>query len=204
VAATASYASVDEYRAAAGKDELESDEAIEQILDGISRWIDRRTDRFFGQEGSVASPVTRSYVAEAPRRLVIDDLVSVSAIRITDPSAVTTPVYTLAAADYLLWPLNAPLGSEPAPYREIRVPSTSTFTAFVAGTLVEIDGVWGWPAVPSAVSQATIELARIWRIESPRATVQVDSMGTSLGMSQEARKIVASLADSYRRRWFVV
>src|SRR5687767_4756591 len=111
VAATAAYVDVTEYRKAIDKHDSGDDQDIERDLLAISRWLDRRLDRFFGQEGTIAAPVSYSYDIPAwEYPIAIDDFVSVSAVKL-DLDGDGTWETTLTTSQYRLLPKNAALGS---------------------------------------------------------------------------------------------
>jgi hypothetical protein len=63
-------------------------------------------------------------------------------------------------------------------------------------------GKFGWPAVPAGIKRATIELARILRMETPRATNQyapVADVGSVVSVSRPAQDIVERLTEEYGR-----
>lgn len=210
---TDAYATTDDYRQAIDKQDLDADPVIEVDLMAISRWLDKRLDRFFGQEGSDLAPVTREYeipLSSTAPRLPIDDLVTLTSIGIdTDGDGSINVV--LSAAEYRLFPLNARLGSEPHPYDRIAL-----FPGGVAGStndviagigafppVLRIAGVWGWPAVPEAIKRATIQLTALWRLDTPRATTQISELGTTSGVGKRAMSIVDEVPRVYARRWWV-
>jgi hypothetical protein len=140
------------------------DTFLSNIITAVSRKIDNKCWRFFYQ-----TPVqTRYYDALDAQSVVIDDLVSISALSTDDGTRTYPHVWT--AADYDLLPYNATLDSaEPYPYRSIQATPSGAFTfpaggAYVSYNLpisritkgVKVTGVWGWPAVPLPVAQACL------------------------------------------------
>jgi hypothetical protein len=219
------YATVAEYRTRVGRlDPGAGDDAlIAADLLAISRYLDRKLGRFFTQD---AAPVARTYttaparwgvqmpagmswdVAENPWRaagltrvLHIDDLVAVTEIVVDegrDGSFVGD--VPLTPNDYLLLPQNAPLGPEPRPYTAIELTPWGRLIAWPALVRVRVTGIWGWPAVPEPVRAATIELARLLRLETPRATTRVnETLDQVVSTSPQARAIVDDLVRQYAR-----
>lgn len=217
------YATAAQYRSTLDKSDAGDDADILLDLTAVSRWLDKKLGRFFTKD---AAPVARVFtlpgslraaLAAAPlgwaesenpwvhgvfsRTLSVDDLSAApTAIKIDqDDDGLFTDETALAATDYELWPLNAPLGPEPSPYTAIVIPQWSTVGGFPAGARVQVTAQWGWPAVPQAVVQATIHLTGILRLESPRATQRVNEMGEVLGTSRVAQDIVEKLARVYAK-----
>ena len=101
----------------------------------------------------------------------------------------------------MLWPFNAPHGPEPNPYRAIQLTSWGNSGAF-RGHRVRVVGTFGWPAVPAAIRTATIELAAILRLQSPRATNQIQEFDQVIAASNEAQKILHRLVAVYKPKGF--
>lgn len=125
---------------------------IDRAIETVSRWIDGYCSRQFWQ----ATAATRTFVPYDDYRVKTGDLVSVTTVKTgTGDGTFTT---TWAASDYQLWPLNPADGPELGPYTELRTVGTRTFP--IAGTgrpdVVQIVGTFGWPAVPTAVTQACL------------------------------------------------
>src|ERR1700682_249380 len=121
------YATAAEYRTGISPNKVDtsSDGEILNDMTAISRFVERKTGRFFTKD---AAPVARDFYApssgpvypeaENPwkyagkysRTLHLDtDLVSVSTL-LTDDNGTGTPATTWAATDYQLLPLNADKG----------------------------------------------------------------------------------------------
>lgn len=132
-------------------DELHAD-ALEQA----SRLVDGFCRRFFG---TTASATARTFTAVWSDRLIVPDLVSVSALE-TDETGDGTVDTTWAAADYHLEPTNAATRSGEAwPFTAIRVSTLSGSAANYFPTTrngVRVTGVWGWPSIPAPVKRATV------------------------------------------------
>lgn len=193
MAVTDTYASVVEYRAAAGKIVHVDDLTIRRDLVAVSRYIDAQTGRFFGL---VDPPQERFFWGDGSRVLRVDDIGSVTGLTVTvDLDGDGTPETTVASADYQLQPLNALTGVQPTPYREIVLPSWSSFSSWPKGCLVSVTAAWGWPSVPEQVVAATIELTKILRVEGPRATNRLDEGGVPMFLSRDAqaRGIISNL-----------
>lgn len=131
-------------------DDATLDPIIERIIEGVSRWIDRKTGRRI-----YAATETRYYSPRDWRHLIIDDLVSITTLR-TDENADGVFEVTWASTDYNLRPYNAALNNEP--YTEIEVTPNGDYT-FPTGypRTVEIVGSFGYAATtPTAITEACV------------------------------------------------
>ncbi len=132
------------------------------------------------------------------RILTIDDHVSIHSVKI-DENRTGSFSQTLSATDYELLPRNAPNRPEPQPYRQIQLTEWGTQFAWLPGARIQVTGIRGWPAVPSAIVSACIELTAIFRVESVRATNRINEMNQVLSTSRAAQSIVDSLIRAYSR-----
>jgi len=109
------------------------DTLFAELLRTASRWIDHELGRHIGPR--VAA---RYYTAECGRGILIDDLLSVTALA-TDDAGDRNYSTTWAATDYDLFPFNHP------PYQRITVAPTGHYNFPVgAAKGVKITGVWGF------------------------------------------------------------
>lgn len=218
MAVTDSYATLAQYKAEFKKTDTADDTPVTDTLAAVSRLLDRKLGRFFTQESaatrlympSASGIPTRPNWAESEnpykyggltRLLYIDDLVSVTTIKIDeDRDGVFTDETALATTDYELLPRNAALGSEPVPYNSIELTEWGTKFAWPTGCRVQIVGTFGWPAVPKAIQVATIHLAGIVRLSSPRASRRIpEGLDQFVETSRQAQDIICDLERHYKR-----
>lgn len=192
------YATALEYRASVNKDDTSEDAEILTDLTAVSRYMERKLGgRCFNKD---ASAVKRTFTPTHSSVLDIDDLVLVTTIKIDeDADGSFADETALATTDYLLLPRNAAVGPEPSPYTMVELPSWSTKGTFTPQCPVEIDAVWGWPAVPAAINRACIHLTGVLRLETPRSSRSVSDVGMILETSSEARGIITDLMRVYRK-----
>lgn len=194
-----SYATAAQYRAILGKTDTSEDAEILDDLTAVSRYMDGKLGRFFTKD---AAAVKRVYVPSAASdTLWVDDLAAApTSIKVDedlDGSFADETAY--AGTDYELRPLNAADGPETWPYTHIIIPPWSKKGNWPRGGRVEIDAVFGWPAVPKAIERATIHLTGILRLESPRATNRIVEIEDVVQASPEAQRIIWQLMKTYAR-----
>lgn len=196
------YATPADYRAAFSGTETPwqsdgQDAPVAASLTVISRHIDSVLHRSFGKEETA---VARVYI---PRRLssvldVHDMSATPTVVKIdTDNDGVFTDEDALVGFE--AWPFEAAYGAEPRPYYQVHLPIWATpTTAFVPGQRVEVTAKWGWAAVPEPIKEATVQLAGILRLQSPRATNRYsEDIGMVIGASRQARDIIDKLVEQY-------
>lgn len=216
-----SYATAAEYRTGISPNKVDTsaDGEILNDLTAVSRWLERRLGRFFTKD---AAAVARDYYgpsagpvypeAENPYKFAgaysrtLDlgtDLVSVTTLISDDggvgPASTTSWTSWTANTDYQLLPLNADKGPEPRPYNALYVPTYSGKLGWPPTRLVRVTGIWGWPAVPASIKRGVINLTAILRLETPTAISRVDSLGTVVSATPQARAIVDDLVRVYLR-----
>lgn len=196
VSISAAYATPVEYRRVVGMTDAGLDAEIEADLRAVSRYIDGEMRRHFTRD---ATPTVRVYVpTEATRLLMVDDLSAApTQIRI-DTSGNGTFATTLQAADFELLPQNAPNLPEPWPFTQVRLTSWGRLGVFPANQRVEVTARFGWPQVPQAIQRATIQIAALLRLETPRATKRIGEMNENVETSYQAQNIVRQLTNQYR------
>jgi hypothetical protein len=201
MAVTDAYTDAATYRNRTGKTDTAQDAAILLGLTAISRAIDLRCERFFTQDASVVARVyTPSVYTDT---LIVDDIAATAGLLIkvdSDRDGLFSDETAWASTDYELRPRNADKGSEPKPWTQIVIPPWSSKGSFMPGYPVEVTAKFGWPAIPQAIVEATIQIAGILRIESPRATTRIaESINKDIGESKEAKSIIEELVEAYAR-----
>lgn len=173
---------------------------MDSVLDSVTRWEDEYCDRHFWQDGTVGSPVARSFTPCYQYRLDIDDLVSVSTFK-TDEAGDGTFETTWSVSDYQLHPVNRPTGR---PYTKVETVAGRLFPLrydhSTRGNRVEITGVWGWPAVPGPVKQACLIQAsrELKRRYSPEGVAGFGEFGP-VRIGSRLDPDVQLMLDPYRR-----
>lgn len=151
------------------------------LLASVSRLIEEYCGRDFTV---VAQAETRYYTPTNGAVVEIDDCRSVSALY-TDVSGNRDYGLTWASTDYDLMPLTSAYRS--APYTEIVVSPRGRYS-FDAGMSrsVKVTGLFGWPAIPTPVFEATLmEAGRMLpQTQSPSGVVASAELGRFIVLPQ--------------------
>ena len=172
------YCSLADVKAAARITDSVDDALIEIAIEAASREIDGVCNRvFYSTAGTRVFQNVDSFIVNT------DDIISVTTLKTSDDGVIYDTTWT--TADYQLEPLNGVAGGLVQPYTRIRAIGDYLFPVWsITGTYgnkasVQIQGVFGWPTVPTAVRQACILLAmRHWkRYDSPLGVAGFGDIG---------------------------
>ena len=174
------YCSLNEIKAAARITDSVDDTLLELSVESASRQIDGACDRIFYNAGTA----TRVYLPTDPYQTEIDDLISLTTLK-TSSAADGNFDVTWSATDYELQPLNGRSGGAYSPYTDIKAIGDYLFPVWTTNTTnsneatVQVTGVWGWSAVPTAIKQATIILGlrQFKRYDSPLGVAGFGDIG---------------------------
>lgn len=159
------YCSKEEIKSRVGIAQADTgdDFEIELAVQAAAKAIEGFCGRYFWQ-----GPDTRTYVPESIWAAHVDDMVSVTTLK-TDPNGDGTfPVTWTQGVNFELSlgsrSYNQRSSGEPRPYRVINViGGGSLFFPFVwplyRADRIQVTGIFGWPAVPTSVKQAALQLA---------------------------------------------
>lgn len=170
---------------------------LEDAISAVEREIEQYCQRRFAQTSSSA----RDFAASNTTLLRLgpfNDLVSVSEVA-TDTTGDGT--FDATITSYELEPRNT-AGPETRPYTAVRRIAGKWPVATSADgrqARIRITGVWGWPAVPAPVKQATrIQVARIFRrTDSPYGVVGESEFGI-MRLTARLDPDVQHMLDPYR------
>lgn len=209
MALTDPYCNVADYQASVGSVDAGTSNAINSDLVAVSRWLDKKLDRFFNQDASVS---TRVYIVPAGRTLrprpmdwaesenpfvyggwhrllEVDDIANTNGLEIkidVNRTGNFAAINATPAADYELRPINAPQGPEPMPYERVAAVEWGNVAGWGGGQRVQINAIHGWPAVPPAIKRAVIEITATMRTGHDRAEISaggVKRLSVSGGLS---------------------
>lgn len=196
MAITNGYATLAEFKLWANitSTNTNDDSVIEDIIEGVSRYIDRKTGRTF-----YARTETRYY--DVPRNgsrtlKLDDDLLTITTLTNGDDNAI-------ASSEYHLIPKNV------APYYEIRLKaSSSTFWDFDSDGnsefVISVAGTWGYVATASEdVREACKMIGTSYYKrrfgESTSSVATITAAGVVI-MPQDVPGIAADTINFYKRR----
>lgn len=169
---TDSYLALEEFKIRVNITDSKWDTALESVLKAASRQIDRWTGRFFYQLGSDDTPAVRYFTPYFTNgrwgfygtAVEPGDLVSLDSLA-ADDSGNATWSTLWDSSDLLLLPVNA--SSLDKPYTLIGVGPNTSQAFPVMRNGVKVTGVFGWPAVPDAIKEATfLQAHRLWKRQS--------------------------------------
>lgn len=193
-----SYATLAQFKAAVGIADSTDDTALQNVLDATDTLIDLYCDR---KTGFGTASETRYYTADAYDFCLTDDLVSVTTLTTDDLADGTYSTTWTANTDYQLTPKNYALDGWP--YTGISRSAKWTKN-FPKGVFlgVKVIGVFGFPAVPAAVTQAAIiQAGAVWNSRTaPFGVIGSADLGGIIRMSRALHPEAALILEPYRRR----
>lgn len=196
MAITNGYASLNETKSALRITDSVDDSLLEMAIESASRLIDGYAGRQFFSSGTAI----RYYTADDDFVCEIDDISSSTITLVTAMDADAVFDTTWATTDYQLEPLNGVLDGQAWPYTRIRAVGDYLWPISGGEALVKLTAVFGWPAVPIAIKQATIiQASRIFkRLDSPLGVAGFGDLGV-MRVSSSLDPDVAQLVAPYRR-----
>lgn len=196
MAITNGYATLAQVKSALGITDSFDDTLIELATESASRAIDSYCARVFYKS---ASDETRYYAPRDSYLVEIDDLVSLTSLYTNSDDTQSSYDIQWTSEDYQLEPLNGLRDSQPFPYTQIRAIGDYTFQNLNGEASVKVTGIFGFNAVPIAITQATvIQAARIFkRNDSPLGIISGE-LGT-MRVGYRLDPDVAQLVDTYRK-----
>ena len=193
-----SYATLAQFKAAVGITDTTDDTALQAVLDATDTLIDLYCDR---KTGFGTASETRYYTAESYEYVLTDDLVSITTLQTDDDANGTYETTWTSGTDYVLAPRNAALDG--FPYTEIDTsvtwPRNFPKDVYLG---VKVVGVFGFPAVPAAVTQAEIiQAGAVWNSRTaPFGVIGSADLGGILRMSRALHPEAALILEPYRKR----
>jgi hypothetical protein len=153
---TEKYATARQLAQRLGIGDGESDEALDAVLEAVSRQIDDHCHRRFWSTSE-----TRYFTALAADRLYVGDLLSVAASGLkTDEDRDGTHEVTWGTGDFTLWPPNNAL--EALPYWELRTTPLGVYGFPTGPRGVSVTGVFGYAATtPPVVAEACLHQSEL-------------------------------------------
>lgn len=191
------YCTPEQLKSRTGISDSLDDNEILSACEAVSRWIDNYCDRQFYRISAA-----RTFTPCGQYNLDVDDLVSVTTVK-TDPGGDGTFEIAWSASDYQLLPVNPAAYGETRPYTALRAVGSQLFPVVYGGlpirsNLVQVDGVWGWPAVPDPVRHAAAILAGDY-LKLGSMTFGVAGYGDYGAVRARMSNPAMSMLDPYRR-----
>lgn len=193
MAITQGYATLSDVKNALRITDALDDGLLETAIESASRMIDSFTARTFYNAGTAV----RNFAATDELNLIIDDAISVITVQSTDEIGSTYTTWDVT--DYQLEPVNSISDGLFMPFTGIRAVNDYTWPVVDHQALVRITAVWGWPAIPTAIKQATIiQSSRLFkRLDSPLGVLGMGDMG-QIRVSRYLDPDVEQLAMPFR------
>ena len=186
------YVSVDDIKDAVGieQDDDRRDALLTGHAESASRQIDDFCGRYFGQVGTEALPVARTYDVTGSL-LIIDDLVSLTGVEYEAGTA-----WSDFAGAVVLLPRDAVSGVPASPFTMLRTATGSSLPS-----VVRVTGVWGWPTTPQPIKDAAaLQAVRLFK--SKDVALGVVGGGDMLGTMRLAQGLhpdAQTLCAPYQR-----
>lgn len=155
-----SYVTVEELKRALGgiSDNLDDDDLNRAAL-AASRMVDTYCNRFFYK---TTSATVRKIEVENLIVLHVPDIADTAGLVVqSDENGDGTFEATWAATDYQTEPLSALTQPVGQPITQIRGITRFFPLDWRSRARVQVTAVWGWPAVPAEITQATLTLANL-------------------------------------------
>lgn len=172
-------------------------------LAAASRACDKMTGRRFYLD--VDATQVRYYTANGTRRLIIDDLVTLTTLKVDRTGDGVYEETWTVGTDFVLEPLNA--AADTRPYENILIrKNRGLYWPCEVEKGVEVTGKFGWLTVPSDIKTATTLIAArlVKRMrEAPFGVVALGVDGTAVRIARTDPDVAMLLEDFDRRAPFV-
>ena len=184
MAITNGYCTLNEVKSAARITDNTDDVLLENCVEAASRRIDGFVNRFFYQISATISLYLTDTNVVGPYSynqytLSIPDLYSITTLKSDDDGDGTFETTWTQNTDYRLEPLDTVLQTRP--YNKIIAIGAKSFPVIFQPPMpgMQVQGVWGWPAIPDDVREAAIimSLRLFSRYNSPLGVLGFGEMG---------------------------
>lgn len=201
------YATVADYTSLVTKRSDADNLIIAEEAKSISRLIDSLMHQFFSRD---ASAVARTFIGDGSRCLRVYGPGNCPGIADTTGMTVEldsgldgTYATTLTSLQYETRGfgdnLNTELGPEPEPYRELYLPTwtTASYGCWPSGMRVRVTAIYGWPSVPRLIKDLALLWLKIWRLEGPEGTGQINELGSVYAVNADVKRLMDRAAGVY-------
>ena len=183
MAITDPYATVEQYRGTIRSTLKENDPRLTLALQSASRDIDKLCCQFFSMDDD---PVMREFRNVNGTKVYLD---APLAAMPTSISVSTDGENYEVVTDYELLPVNASLGPEPGPYWDIELSEPAVH--------VRVTGEWGWPEIPSPITQCTIYRAQFILGDGLPAVSRSSGRSSTIEVSPEIQVMFDDMIERY-------
>lgn len=196
MALTNAYTTLAAVKSALRINDTNDDALLEMAINDASRMVDGYCQREFYNAGTA----TRVFAPTDEMYVDIDDLAGTAITLATDPQLTGSYDLIWSPANYQLEPLNGKLAGATWAYTRIRAVLNYLFPVMNGLALVQVTGVWGWPAVPTQVEYATMMQAQrlFKRLDSPTGVLGFGDMG-AVRVSRQIDPDIAEMLMPFRR-----
>jgi hypothetical protein len=196
MAITNGYCTLTQVKAGLRITDSVDDTLLEMAVESASRAIDSYCNRVFYSTGTA---VVRYYSPQDSYLCDIDDLVSLTSLYTNSDETQSSYNILWSSEDRQLEPLNGLADGQPTPFTRIRAIGDYTFQTLNGEASVKVTGVFGYSAVPIAITQASvIQASRIYkRLDSPLGIISGE-LGT-MRVGTRLDPDVAQLVDGFRK-----
>lgn len=155
------YVTAEELKEYAKVGDSVDDILIGQVVNAVSRSIERNLGRQFNDAGSATA---RTFYPARYDCVRVDDFSTTTGLVVkSDTANDGTFGTTISSSYYTAWPLDGIVdGQTGHPFREVLLHNGQRFVTYGQRPTVQVTARWGWTAVPADIKQATyIQAARV-------------------------------------------
>jgi len=198
---TDAYVTVKEYKDRVGKTGTTADDNLLAQLTAVSRFLDARLGRNFGQDSAVA---VRVYDGNGLVRLWTDDISTSTGLIVkvdldgdylfTDETALTLDT------DFWVGPANADKAPESTPWQFLEVHPNSTRLSVwpYQRRAVQVTAKFGWPSVPNLIKEWVVATTRQLRdMEESGFTLTLENMDAAIRVSSQSSYLLRDIERMY-------
>jgi hypothetical protein len=195
---TVNYATLQQVKSALRITDQVDDALLNVAIESASRWVDGWCDRSFAAAGTAVT--FRDYIPSGTFEvLFIDDAAEIVEVRVDDDLDGTF-AETLRDVDWQAEPVNGQSGGLVLPFTRLRPFEDGYWPTWRGQATVRVYARYGWPAIPTAVREATIlQASRLFtRLDSPLGVAGFGDMG-AMRVSRFVDPDVEMLLQPYRK-----
>lgn len=200
MALTDLYVTAAQLKTRLGISDTQDDPAITSAVTAAKTWIDNYTNRRrFGFNVATAA-TARLYYSTSCVRAKVDDISSTTSlvVKVDQGNDGTYETTWTLGTHFFLEPLDAVAADgDSRPYDSITTVDGTIFPTYGRRPHIQVTALWGWPAVPSLVTEACYQLAEeTFKLkDAPFGIAGVNDFGVLRIGNQTMNRVQAMLAD---------